>query len=258
MPVISKDADVDGKDHYARIYQERMASEARWLAFGAGGKADTVQHFLERRGLKPARLLELGAGTGAVIAECQRRGLAEEYWAVDYSAPAIEHLRATAPGVHAVVADVTAADALPAQHFDVVVLSHVIEHVEEPSRLLAAVKRLDADYCIFEVPLDDLPAERIKSLFRDRSRNAAGHVQFFTGRTFEQLIRDNGFEILDRRRYVPFAPLAALRLQRQNDGWGLLRFLQAVLTGNVLPRLLRPIWSRLYYAYYATLCRSVS
>ena len=253
-----KEASVDGKEHYRRIYEERMADEARWLAYGARYKVDSVQRLLERQGTRPHTLLELGAGSGAVIAECKRRALADEYLAVDYSESAVKYLRETLPGVDAQVADVTSPGFKLGRHADVIILSHVVEHLEEPAPFLAAVSRMDFDLCIVEVPLEDLAASRLKNRFRDRLANAAGHVQFFTPKSFDELVRSNGFEILDRRRYTPVVSIEALRFQRKLNGTSFVRFLQTIVTANIIPRILAPLWSRVYYAHYAVLCRKAA
>ena len=246
---------LEGKEHYQRIYDANLVDEAQWLQYAARGKADSVEQVLARRGVSPESLLELGAGTGAVIAECARRGLAKEYWAVDYSESATEYLRDTVPGVHVVAADITSPEFSLGRHFDVVVLSHVIEHLEEPREMLDALREMDFDHCVLEVPLDDLPVSRLKNLIRDRSENPAGHLQFFTANTFERMVRGSGFEILDRRRYTPVVPIEALRLQARRNGWGTPRFLWTVAVAYALPMMLTPIWSRLYYGFYAVLCR---
>lgn len=246
---------VDGKEHYRRLYTEGLELEARWLEWGARDKTDSIEYLLARHDLRPESLIELGAGTGAIIAECQRRGLAREFWAVDYAPSAVSYIRETLPDVHVRAADITAPGFSLGRHFDVVVLSHVIEHLEEPDRILGALRRMDFGVCVLEVPLDDLPVSRLKNRFRNRLTNAAGHVRFFTGASFEALVRANGLEILDRRRYAPVTPIAALRFQGRKDGWGPLRLMITLLTANLLPSLLGPLWSRLYWGSYATLCR---
>ena len=79
---------VTGRDYYADIYVKQLEAEAEWLRRGAPDKADSVEQLLARNGIVPKTLTELGAGTGAVISECRRRGLGETFTAIDSAAPA--------------------------------------------------------------------------------------------------------------------------------------------------------------------------
>jgi hypothetical protein len=152
-------------------------------------------------------------------------------------------------------ADITA-PAMRLPDSDVVVASHVLEHLEDPAAFLRAMReRLVFNWAIFEVPLEDLPLCRLKALIRDRSKNPSGHVQFFTAESFERLVRESGFEPSAHRRYVPVPTVASLRrdiARYKLPGWYLPIQWFTRIAG---PRLLGPIWSRVGYAHYAVICR---
>jgi hypothetical protein len=243
---------LSGRDHYAELYTRDIEGEANYLAAGALGKVDSVQRLLRRVGVRPKTLMELGAGTGAVISACRARGLAGRYVAVDYAASAVCYMQSQ--GLEAIQADITdPAAQLPAA--DVVVLTHVLEHLEQPEEFLHAIRQRVAAWVIVEVPLEDLPLCRVKAMVRDRRKNTAGHVQFFTSATFERLIRGAGFEIVARHRYIPIPTLEMLRGFVARDGlpsWYLPIFWLTRIAG---PRLLGSLASRLLYAHYAVICR---
>jgi predicted TPR repeat methyltransferase len=254
--VHEKSAAVSGRDHYAQIYGSHLETEAEWLRMGAREKADSVEILLARHGIRPASLLELGAGTGAVIQECQRRGIAREYAAIDYSSDATEYLRAHSSGIDVVQADITdPALAAPAKEYDVVVASHVVEHLEEPERFLAGLRRISFGHAVIEVPLENLAAGRIKARLWDRTGNRAGHVQFFDVPAFEALLRRGGLEVVDRRVYAPVQRLENIRFVTRKNRRGTAGLIKAALTGRYLPMLLGPAWRRLYYAHCAVLAR---
>jgi SAM-dependent methyltransferase len=254
----SKDRRVSGRDHFAQIYESDLELEAKWQSYGAIEKVDSIERLLRSTGTHPSTLVELGCGTGAVILECQRRGLADELIAVDYSEVAINHLRQRAPGIRCIVDDITGS-AFSVKRGDVVVLSHVLEHLEEPVEFLRALlQNMDFDYLIAEVPLEDLWAARIKNLARDRTRNAAGHVQFFTPSSFLALLRAAGLTVVESRRYVPILTPESVAFVARKDGMSRTRELLKLATGHYLPRALRPLWERLYYAHYTVLCRPPS
>lgn len=246
-----------GKDIYLDKYRNDLEDEARWLEYGAEMKADSVETLLHRRGIHPRTLLELGSGTGAVIRACQRRGLAEDYSAVDASEEAVSWARERSPGVRCEVADITSPAFVRREPVDVVVLSHVLEHLEQPANFLRSlVDRMPFEWLIAEVPLEDLPAARLKNLIRDRTKNTAGHVQFFTEKSFRGLLDSSGLEVVDARRYVPIFGKEMLdwQLERMalSPGWRLVKR----FTFRELPRLFTPLWSRFYHAHLAVLCKT--
>jgi 2-polyprenyl-3-methyl-5-hydroxy-6-metoxy-1,4-benzoquinol methylase len=254
-PHAAKAAAVSGRDYYEQIYRNELEEEAKWLEYGAVDKVNSVEILLQRQGIKPASVLELGCGTGAVILECQRRGLGAEFTAIDYSKEAIGYLEGHSQGIRCVAADITRPDFKLDQTFDVAILSHVLEHLEEPLQFLQLLmSRVRFRYLVAEVPLEDLLASRLKNLFRDRTRNTAGHVQFFTQDTFRRLLESAGLNWQDHRRYVPVSPLAAVDLVRSRCGLSAAGTMVKKSTGYYLPRMFGPLWERVYYAHLAVLC----
>jgi SAM-dependent methyltransferase len=245
-----------GRDHYECPYQRDVAAEDRWLSFGAVQKANSVEMLLRRNAIQVRKMIELGAGTGAAIKECQRRKLAQEYAALDYSAAASGLLKETAPGIDVFTADIRSSDLPVRGHFDVVIVSHVIEHLEEPKSFLEALDGLSWDYLIAEVPLEKLPVETIKRpIRRVPPAMASGHVQFFNATSFDRLIESSGMTIVDRRRYVPVMSAEAVRFMCAHHGHSRSRRSLSFLTARYLPIVAQPLWSFLYYAHYAVLCR---
>jgi Methyltransferase domain len=246
--------EIGGKEHYYHLYQTELNDEAWWLSLGASQKADSIQLLLQRNHIVARTMLELGAGTGAVIQECQRRSLADRFTAVDYSPEAIEFLVKTAPDIAVVVADITAPHFRLEGEFDVVILSHVLEHLEQPAQFLNSLRHLNWRYVIAEVPLEGLLAGRLKLLLGKPPGQASGHVQFFSAATFQTLLRANGLLCMDSRLYVPQTDLEAIRFMCRRYGSSRLKYLQSALTGHYLPNVMESIWSRWYYAHYAVLC----
>ena len=243
-----------GRDHYNALFEQKLLLEAEWLRRGAGHKVDSLHRLLTAVDARPETLIELGAGTGAVLDECRRRGLAREYIAVDYSAPALQYLSALAPDIRTIVADLMD-PTLTLPRADLLLLSHVLEHLEEPAALLQSLQARDFTYLAVEVPLDDLPVRRMLTSFRDRVSNPAGHVQFFRGPDVDQLVRSTGFEIVARHRYAPIFDAETIRFAATRNGVSAARRTLQLLTGCVFPSLLGPVWARWYYAHYAVLCR---
>jgi len=246
-----------GKDIYLDKYRNELEDEARWLEYGAVCKADSVETLLRRHGIQPHTLLELGSGTGAVIRECQRRGLAKEYIAIDASEEAIAWAKERSPGIRCLVADITEPEFALLKRVDVIVLSHVLEHLERPGDFLTRlISRMDFTWLIAEVPLEDLAAARMKNLIRDRTKNRAGHVQFFTGESFLRVVKSAGLDVVDSLRYAQVFAKEMLESQIERLGLPLGKRVVMRMTQRHLPRLFQPLWNRFYHAHFAVLCRA--
>lgn len=252
---LRKSAEMLGKNHYRILYQTELEKEAEWLRRGAAEKVNSIEILLNRNTIKPKTIIELGCGVGAVITECQCRSLATKYIAVDYAPEAIDYLRNHSLGIESIQGDITDPDFCILDSCEVVVVSHVLEHLEKPAIFLDTMKNsLKFSYAIIEVPLEDLTASKMKTVLRDRTANKAGHVQFFTLQTFEHLLSSSGFKILDRRTYVPILDRDTIRFVSDKDGLARHRRLLKFFTSNYLPRMLNSLWKRLYYAHHAVLC----
>lgn len=254
----NKKTGVSGRDHYLDIYRNELQDEAEWLRRSAFNKVESIERLLRYHQIECRTMLELGCGTGAVISECQRRGLATRYIAVDFAEDAIEFIRQTSPGIEVMAADVAAPMFTFSEPVDVVVASHVIEHLERPRAFLDSISRINFKYMVAEVPLDDLLSGRVTSMFMtDRTQNLSGHVQFFTARSFRRLIESSGLTILAQRRYLPLISPDTIRFICARNKASRLTYLK-MLTGRWLRMLLGPAWSTLISAHYAVLCCKVS
>lgn len=94
--------------------------------------------------LQPQRILEIGCGTGLLLARLAPGCL--EYWGTDYSAEALRHvarIKAVTPALHNVHLRQGMADdlsALPAAHFDCVVLNSVVQYFPSVDYLLQVLE----------------------------------------------------------------------------------------------------------------------
>lgn len=244
---------LSGRDYYAAKYRLGLERQAEWLRRSAWMKADSIQRLLRDANIRPGSVLEVGAGTGAVIGELRRRGVGTNHFAVDFAEEAVAVVQEAEPGICTAVADVTTTpDPFEAGPYDLVIASHVVEHLEEPEAFLSALLDVPASHFIAEVPLEDLPFGRLKALIKDRSHHAAGHVQFFTRRTFESLLQRSGWRVVCSVTYAPY--LDAETFSFAYGEASAARRLTKWLTEYALPRQLGPVWTTLYHAHYAALC----
>jgi SAM-dependent methyltransferase len=150
---------VNGSDDLAGFYEEAYTAtpaqaerNSRWRALGAVGKADHVVALCDRAGIAPAGVLEVGCGDGALLSELRNRGFASRLCGLEIAERAVEIARGR-EGIASV--DVYDGEHVPFDDgtFDLGVLSHVLEHVREPSALLGETARA-CRAVVVEVPLE--------------------------------------------------------------------------------------------------------
>jgi SAM-dependent methyltransferase len=174
---------------YDSAYARGGERHARWRELGARGKADHVQELAPRAG----RVVEVGCGDGALLAELSRRGYGESLTGFDISEAAIDLARTRSiPRVERLDtfdgSRLAAADGA----FDLGLLSHVLEHVPDPAPLLRETARV-AGTVLVEVPLErNLSGRRTAS--RERS-SEAGHLEPLDRAALRALVEGAGLRV---------------------------------------------------------------
>src|SRR3954471_2650285 len=135
---------------YDSAYARGGERHARWRALGARAKAEHVEELTRIAGLRSDRVLEVGCGDGALLAELSSRGFGGALAGADISETAIELAQGRAVPRVARLGVFDGAH-IPASDgdFDLGVLSHVLEHVPDPAALLRETARV-ADAVVVE------------------------------------------------------------------------------------------------------------
>ena len=221
-----------------------VSKEDHWLQIGAIEKARSV---VELAGGSTAdRILEVGAGTGAVLRELDRLSFGQEYWACEPSPELYQRLVLAGIGRLIEAHSTTLEDSpLADANFDLVIISHVLEHVLAPAQLLARCLAL-APRVVLEVPLEGSLMGRLRPTLMRRRRwpNAAGHIHFFSRRSAHELVSHAGGQVIGSRAYFPMAAYqhqatdparrAIMRVARLSPPLG--RFYHAHLALLTVPR----------------------
>lgn len=237
----------DTRAFYEAGYTQPDAAEAlrlgRWRALGARSKAAHVRTLCARAGLRPASLVEIGCGDGALLA--QLRGLADVLDGFELSAPAAALARRAVPEARRIEAYDGAHVPARDGEYGLAVLSHVLEHVPDPAALLAEAARL-APWVLVEVPL-----EANRSAARPGKRAEAariGHLHAFDRAAVHALAAGAGLRVeAELTDPLPYAHHAFLgRRGRAAAKW-------AVRT--TLHRLAPRAAERLFTVHYAVLAR---
>ena len=235
------------EDSYTRG-GDRGELYARWRALSAVGKADHVLA-LSPKALRAAesRLLDIGCGDGALIAELGRRQPRWQFAGVEIAEAAAELAAHRCRDADVRVYD---GETLPweAGAFELAVLSHVLEHVPDPVAVLREAARV-ATCVIVEVPLEDnLSARRgVKRAVADD----VGHLQRFSRGSVADVSAQAGLRVaaevvdpLGREVHTFFAETPAQRA-RLTAKWFARSAINTVAPGSA---------QRLFTVHYACRC----
>jgi ubiquinone/menaquinone biosynthesis C-methylase UbiE len=175
-------------------YDEQYSDESTpWRELCARYKADNIEAVCA--GERFARVLECGAGEGAILKFLEGDGFCDELTAIEISDSGLRqiagrHLRTLREARKFDGYQIPYAD----ESFDLAYCSHVVEHVEHPRILLRELRRV-ARRQVFEIPLDYAP--RVDT--HCKHYLSYGHINVFTPATFKFLLISEGFEILSER-----------------------------------------------------------
>jgi SAM-dependent methyltransferase len=140
------------------------------------------------------KLLDVGAGVGAFLSVSSRHGFSAK--GVEVSKWASRYARRE-KGLD--VATGTLEDArFEDAHFDVVVLNHVIEHVQDPRALLGEIRRILRPGGLFVLGApnaESLMARLIRA--RWASYRPGEHIWHFTPSTLRRLVESEGFRVVE-------------------------------------------------------------
>ncbi len=148
-------------ENLQELYRDQYLNPeiAQWRMIGAKQKAKNIIDIVQavkqkdnRKKYQIERVLEVGAGDGAILAELSKQNFAKEYHAVEISESGINAInQRNLPQLKSVLPFDGYKLPFEDDSFDLVILSHVLEHVEHERVLLREIQRV-AQYCIVEVP----------------------------------------------------------------------------------------------------------
>lgn len=178
--------------------QERRDDwDAHWEAYAASAARNPAQEYRRRlildflgRDGPPTRLLDIGAGSGDLAAEVRRVFPRSEILGLELSPAGVERARAKVPDASFVAVDLLhAGDPDPAHRgwATHAVCSEVLEHVDEPGRLLANVLPYLAPGCRLVVTVPGGPMSSF-----DRH---LGHRRHYRPAALARILEGAGLEV---------------------------------------------------------------
>jgi hypothetical protein len=187
-----------------RAYQLRYA---QWSA--SHDRYPAIRHVWGELPL-PRTVIDYGSGNGVLTDWLAAHGFGQEVVGLDVSETGVAAARETfsRPGLRFEVLDPVKGAAHLGQ-VETIVSSHVLEHVPDPAAVLCSL-RGQANWFVFEVPLEDCLAQSVLSALRGQPRtdNPLGHLHFWNERSFVRLLESSGYLVVRSHRYAsaPFCP----------------------------------------------------
>lgn len=162
----------------------------QWRMLSAKYKAQNILDVCQGRQFR--KVLEVGAGDGSILDHLSRHNFSEELHAVEISQSGVDQIkRRNINGLISV--QVFDGYQIPFEDhaFDLVILSHVLEHVEFERMLLREIRRV-AKLVVIEVPRDYRYGvdKRMKHFL------AYGHINMYTPTSLRFLLQTEGFNVI--------------------------------------------------------------
>ncbi len=171
------------------VWYARLQAKLMYLRPGRRAMLDSDVFYLCAQ--PGARLFEVGCGSGAMLNRMQERGWRVE--GIDFDSAAVA--QACSFGLQVRVGDILKTD-LTADTYDVVVMSHVIEHVPDPQSLLRECWRLlrPGGRLVVVTPNSQALSRRLFGRYW-MPLDPPRHLALFTVPALKRLSEDAGFGI---------------------------------------------------------------
>ncbi|MCL4300764.1 MAG: methyltransferase domain-containing protein [Anaerolineae bacterium] len=213
-------------------YEDFYEGESEWRRLGAVDKAKNIVSLCTSY---PHRtILEIGAGEGAILQRLSDLGFGEALYGLEISASGVKAI--SQRSIKALI-ECRLFDGYTIPYddkkFDLAVLSHVVEHLEYPRRLLYEASRV-AHFVFVEVPLED--NLRLK---KDFVFDHVGHINFYSPKTIRQLVQSCDLEVLSQ--VVLHASYPLYQYQYGSKAWS--RYVPKELLLRLAPQLAPFVWT---------------
>lgn len=186
------------RDFWNRYYALHHADESegggqRWRAKLAQTNAVALERLLGGKRRRPiGRVVEIGCGDGALLAELSKRGLFSRAAAYEVSETAADFVRSRGiAGLEYVRAFDGSDVPEPDGAFELVIISHVLEHAVEPNRLVSEARRL-APTLALQVQLTDTWLARGRAHRQDAAK--LGRVHAFNRQEVRGMLGEAGLQ----------------------------------------------------------------
>jgi 2-polyprenyl-3-methyl-5-hydroxy-6-metoxy-1,4-benzoquinol methylase len=182
----------DKTDYYSNYSNEDRLKKLEDLY---SSHLDGMKQFIGRDNLT---ILDVGCGLGFFSYFARKSSPAVQITSTDIAPEAVNHLKEK--GRNVVLGDILTAD-LPNEHFDVVYMREVLEHLYEPVKYMKRVKELLKKGGLFFYTTGN--TDEVHDMKNWAYVRPAGHINYFNPRSVKKLFKKSGLrcyprELLDR------------------------------------------------------------
>lgn len=199
--------------NFIDVYQSEKYIEAvpTWHAEDSPWKASQILHMLERHNLKPRTICEVGCGVGGVLAHLQKSmDPACIFQGYEISPRAVQISKEHENDhLHYQQRDFSREGD---EHFDLLLLIDVMEHVEDYYSFLRNLKP-KAEYKLIHLPLELSALSLLRSHALINVRKTYD-IHYFTKDLVLAILKDEGYEVLDYF-YTPRAIARATNFKKK-------------------------------------------
>jgi ubiquinone/menaquinone biosynthesis C-methylase UbiE len=174
------------KLNYADYYED---GDSEWRRLGAIDKADNIVSLCGD--LPHDSIIDIGVGEGSILQRLSDLNFGAGLYGLEISPSGVETTK-NKKIENLIDCQLFNGYDIPydEKKFDLAVVSHVIEHVEFPRRLIYEAARV-ARYLFIEVPL-----EHTVRLRHDYTANKVGHINFYSPKTIRRLLQTCNLRVL--------------------------------------------------------------
>jgi ubiquinone/menaquinone biosynthesis C-methylase UbiE len=175
---------VDGR--YAEQHPDWHQEDSPW-------KAQQILKMIERAGLKPQSVCEIGCGAGAILANLQKSKPECSFTGYEVSPQAFQLAISKSNQGLRFLQEIRPE---PRKSFDVVLVIDVMEHVEDCFDFLRKLQPHGKDF-ILHIPLDLSVLSVLREWPLMKRRRGVGHLHYFTKATALATLEDSGYQVRD-------------------------------------------------------------
>lgn len=165
-------------------------NDVAWRMLGAKYKAQNIVEVC--KSIEAKKVLEIGAGDGSILHYLNEWNFGKELYALEIAQSGVDKIKARNL---AKLKEVQTFDGYqipyPDDSFDLIILAHVLEHVEHERVLIRELKRV-AKYIVIEVPKD----YRFGVDKRMKHFLAYGHINMYTPTSLRFLLKSEGLALV--------------------------------------------------------------
>lgn len=149
---------------------------------------------INRNGLVPKTICEVGCGAGAILGSLQQH-LPSDVVFVGCE-PSPQAFLMAQSRTNERLSFLSSSTPPQDAHFDLLLVIDVIEHIEDYFSFLRSIRSV-AEHCILHIPLDLSVLSVLREWPLMKRRRGVGHIHYFTRTTALATLEDCGFEIED-------------------------------------------------------------